>query len=105
MANNDQDKARLAQQYDKLASKFNEIYLAGKARGRESMTEAPASCGLPAADCSIPVSYTHLDVYKRQASSNTRNSLVDTGSLLALRWRKKSISIRAEPCPNGSDAP
>ena len=40
MENNDQDKARLAQQYDKLASKFNELYLAGKARGRESMTEA-----------------------------------------------------------------
>ncbi|WP_126456022.1 zinc ribbon-containing protein [Sulfuriflexus mobilis] len=34
------DKAKLAQQYDKLASKFNELYLAGKERGREAMTVA-----------------------------------------------------------------
>jgi len=34
------DKDRLAQQYDKLASKFNELYLAGKARGREAMAVA-----------------------------------------------------------------
>ncbi|MDD4882235.1 MAG: hypothetical protein PHR30_10160 [Gallionellaceae bacterium] len=40
MENNDQDKASLAQQYDKLAGKFNELYLAGKERGRESMTVA-----------------------------------------------------------------
>jgi len=40
MENNDQDKARLAQQYDKLASKFNELYLAGKERGREAMSVA-----------------------------------------------------------------
>lgn len=37
---NEQEKAKLAQQYDKLASKFNELYLAGKERGRESMTVA-----------------------------------------------------------------
>ena len=36
----EQEKAKLAQQYDKLASKFNELYLAGKARGRESMAVA-----------------------------------------------------------------
>jgi len=36
----EQEKAKLAQQYDKLASKFNELYLAGKERGRESMTVA-----------------------------------------------------------------
>jgi len=30
----------LEQQYDKLASKFNELYLAGKERGRESMSVA-----------------------------------------------------------------
>ena len=36
----DQDKAKLAQQYDKLASKFNELYLAGKERGREAMSAA-----------------------------------------------------------------
>ena len=40
MENNDQDKNKLAEQYDKLASKFNEIYLAGKERSRESMAEA-----------------------------------------------------------------
>jgi isocitrate dehydrogenase len=40
MENNDQDKSRLAEQYDKLASKFNELYLAGKERGRESMSVA-----------------------------------------------------------------
>ena len=33
MENNDQDKARLAQQYDKLASKFNELSLAGRPAG------------------------------------------------------------------------
>lgn len=40
MENNDQDKSRMAEQYDRLASKFNELYLAGKERGRESMTVA-----------------------------------------------------------------
>lgn len=40
MDTHDQDKARLAQQYDRLASKFNELYLAGKERGRESMSVA-----------------------------------------------------------------
>ena len=40
MKNNDQETSRLAEQYDKLASKFNELYLAGKERGRESMSVA-----------------------------------------------------------------
>jgi len=40
MENNDQDKSRMEEQYDKLASKFNELYLAGKERGRESMSVA-----------------------------------------------------------------
>lgn len=40
MENSEQEKAKLAQQYDKLASKFNELYLAGKERGRESMAVA-----------------------------------------------------------------
>lgn len=40
MENSDQDKARLARQYDLLASKFNELYLAGKERGREAMSIA-----------------------------------------------------------------
>lgn len=40
MENNDQDKSRLARQYDMLASKFNELYLAGKERGREAMSVA-----------------------------------------------------------------
>ena len=40
MENDDQDKSRLAEQYDNLASKFNELYLAGKERGRESMSVA-----------------------------------------------------------------
>lgn len=40
MENKDQDKSKLAQQYDMLASKFNELYLAGKERGRESMSAA-----------------------------------------------------------------
>lgn len=34
---NNQDYEKLARQYDKLAGKFNEIYLAGKERGREAM--------------------------------------------------------------------
>ena len=40
MENDDQDKSRLAEQFDNLASKFNELYLAGKERGRESMSVA-----------------------------------------------------------------
>lgn len=36
----DEDKAKLEQKYDLLASKFNELYLAGKERGRESMNVA-----------------------------------------------------------------
>lgn len=40
MANHDQDKARRAQQYDRLAARFNELYLAGKERGREAMAVA-----------------------------------------------------------------
>ncbi|MEO6423108.1 MAG: hypothetical protein ABIR84_10625 [Candidatus Nitrotoga sp.] len=40
MEKNDQDKGKLAEQYDKLASKFNEYYLTGKERGRESMSVA-----------------------------------------------------------------
>ncbi|MDP1862639.1 MAG: hypothetical protein Q8K52_01890 [Thiobacillus sp.] len=40
MENTDQEKVTLAQQYDKLASKFKEIYLAGKERGHEAMTVA-----------------------------------------------------------------
>lgn len=40
MENNEQNKDRLAEQYDKLAGKFKELYLAGKERGRESMSVA-----------------------------------------------------------------
>lgn len=40
MEHDDQDKPALAQQYDKLASKFNELYLAGKERSREAMALA-----------------------------------------------------------------
>jgi isocitrate dehydrogenase len=40
MESNDHDKNKLAEQYDKLASKFNEIYLSSKERGREAMSEA-----------------------------------------------------------------
>ncbi|MDG4475523.1 zinc ribbon-containing protein [Thiovibrio frasassiensis] len=40
MENNDQEKDKLAQKYDMLASKFHEFYLAGKQRGRESMSAA-----------------------------------------------------------------
>jgi len=40
MENNEQDKTKLAQQYDKLASKFNELYLTGKERGRDAMSAA-----------------------------------------------------------------
>ncbi len=40
MKNNDQDKSRLAEHYDKLAGNFSEIYLAGKERGRESLSVA-----------------------------------------------------------------
>jgi hypothetical protein len=36
----DQKTEKLEQQYDKLAGKFNELYLAGKERGRESMAVA-----------------------------------------------------------------
>jgi isocitrate dehydrogenase len=37
---NDQDKEKLAQKYDLLASKFKEFYQAGKERSSESMSEA-----------------------------------------------------------------
>lgn len=40
MGQSDNDKSTLAQQYDKLASKFNELYLAGKERSRASMAVA-----------------------------------------------------------------
>ncbi|HMT81788.1 MAG TPA: hypothetical protein PKD66_15570 [Azonexus sp.] len=40
MDNNDQEKDRLSRQYDLFASKFNELYLAGKERSRESMNVA-----------------------------------------------------------------
>lgn len=40
MDNISQEKSKLAAQYDKFASKFNELYLSGKERGRESMSEA-----------------------------------------------------------------
>ena len=40
MESNEQDKSKLARQYDLLASKFNELYLEGKERGRESMSAA-----------------------------------------------------------------
>jgi isocitrate dehydrogenase len=36
----DQNKEKLARQYDMLAKKFDELYLAGKERGREAMTVA-----------------------------------------------------------------
>ena len=40
MENNEQDTNVLVAQYDKLAGNFNEIYLAGKKRGREAMSVA-----------------------------------------------------------------
>jgi len=40
MEHKDQDKSRLAEQYDKFAEKFNELYWTGKLRGRDAMTEA-----------------------------------------------------------------
>lgn len=40
MSNNEQDKSRLEAQHGKLTCKFNEFYLAGKERGRESMLVA-----------------------------------------------------------------
>lgn len=40
MENTDNEKAKLAKQYDLLAHKFNELYLAGKERGRDSMSAA-----------------------------------------------------------------
>ncbi len=40
MTSNNQDHEKLAQYYDKLARQFNELYLAGKERGREAMQVA-----------------------------------------------------------------
>jgi len=40
MEDNEQEKSKLARQYDLLASKFNEHYTAGKDRGREAMSAA-----------------------------------------------------------------
>ena len=40
MENYDQEKGGLARQYDLLASKFNELYMGGKERGREAMDSA-----------------------------------------------------------------
>lgn len=40
MTTSEEMKKKLEDQYDKLAKKFNELYLAGNERGREAMTEA-----------------------------------------------------------------
>lgn len=40
MDNLDQEKEKLAAQYDAFAEKFKDLYLAGKARGKEAMTLA-----------------------------------------------------------------
>ena len=40
MESQEHDKSRLAQQYDIYASKFHELYLASKDRGREAMSAA-----------------------------------------------------------------
>ena len=40
MDTNEKEKSKLEQQYDMLASKFNDLYLAGKERGREAMSVA-----------------------------------------------------------------
>jgi phage-related tail protein len=40
MKTKEHDKEKLAGQYDKFAEKFNELYLTGKERGRESMSVA-----------------------------------------------------------------
>lgn len=40
MKNNGQDKNKLEDEYDKLASKFTELYLSGRERGRTAMLEA-----------------------------------------------------------------
>ncbi len=40
MESSEQEKDKLARQYDMLAGKFKELYLAGKERGRESMSAA-----------------------------------------------------------------
>lgn len=40
MKNIDLDKQKLAEEYDRLASKFTELYLAGRERGRDAMLEA-----------------------------------------------------------------
>ena len=40
MKNNDPDKHKLTEEYDRLASKFTELYLAGRERGRDAMLEA-----------------------------------------------------------------
>ena len=55
----------------KLASKELELTLTGKDCG---LSERAPMCGVPyhAASAYISVSYTHLDVYKRQASSSAR---------------------------------
>ena len=40
MEHHRQDTHKLADEYDKLASKFTELYLAGRERGRDAMLEA-----------------------------------------------------------------
>ncbi|HKI61135.1 MAG TPA: hypothetical protein VKA31_02470 [Mariprofundaceae bacterium] len=40
MTNKEQDKGRMAEKYDKLAHRFNEIYQKGKTRGHGAMQEA-----------------------------------------------------------------
>jgi len=40
MANNEADKGKLAEQYDKLAHRFNELYQEGKTHGQDAMHEA-----------------------------------------------------------------
>lgn len=40
MEDSEQKAEKLEQQYDKLAGRFNELYMAGKERGREAMASA-----------------------------------------------------------------
>lgn len=40
MADTEQERSKMESQYDKLASKFNELYVAGRERGREAMVVA-----------------------------------------------------------------
>ena len=75
-----------------------ERFLQGKLEGRHLVFLAGRFCAGAvwsrcAATCSSPVSYTHLDVYKRQQMYLAGGTSGHRRGAMALRWRSSTASI------------